>query len=464
MAGTNAIAGNVANSINAGVTAAHTPGSTGFDRANNVASLVAWGSGIPLALSNSPSSGAMFTRLSGAQAGAIFNGLNALQKLMAGEGISTADMAAFAGNLALALADYAALAGSAEAAATLSNISAVASAFAAGYGVGSIIYDHWGMEISDAIWDFFHPDIDPTTNDTYLDARRWIAPRDPLALDLDGDGIETTGINGDSGTVLFDHDGDGVLTGTGWVKGDDGFLVWDRNGNGTIDNGHELFGVDTLKQNGQYATDGIDALADLDSNGDGVFDASDAHFADVRVWRDLNQDGISQAGELSTLAEHGIVSIGLASESAIVNLNNGNIQTASTTYTRADGSEDNTSSLDLSENPFYRKFTDTILLTGDTLLLPDIQGSGAVWDLREAAQSSPTLAAQLTALLEAGHIDRAEYRARIVELIDSWAGSANFYTSREVAESVPELNDYPMFVKGPKRCADHAAAAIGGFR
>jgi hypothetical protein len=76
-------------------------------------------------------------------------------------------------------------------------------------------------------------------NDLYLRARAWILPRDPLALDLDGDGIETIGINGYD-TVLFDHNGDGVKTGTGWVKSDDGFLVLDRNGNGLIDDGSEL--------------------------------------------------------------------------------------------------------------------------------------------------------------------------------------------------------------------------------
>jgi hypothetical protein len=96
---------------------------------------------------------------------------------------------------------------------------------------------------------------------------------DPLALDLDGDGIETVSAN--SG-ITFDFDGDGLKTGTGWVKGDDAFLVLDRNANGTIDTGKELFGVDTVKSNGQKATDGFDALRDLDSNADGVFNAADA--------------------------------------------------------------------------------------------------------------------------------------------------------------------------------------------
>ncbi len=70
--------------------------------------------------------------------------------------------------------------------------------------------------------------------------------RDPLAIDLDGDGIETIGIPTD-GTlpVLFDHDADGVKAGTGWLMPDDGWLVRDINGNGIIDSGRELFGADT---------------------------------------------------------------------------------------------------------------------------------------------------------------------------------------------------------------------------
>ena len=147
------------------------------------------------------------------------------------------------------------------------------------------------------------------SNHWWNQAKSWELPRrDPLALDLDGDGIETRGVDG---RVVFDHNSDGVQTGTGWLRPDDGWLVLDRNSNGTIDNGGELFGIDTVKADGTKATDGFDALSDLDSNDDGVFDAKDTRFADVRVWRDLNQDGVSQSSELSTLAANNIRSISL---------------------------------------------------------------------------------------------------------------------------------------------------------
>ena len=106
---------------------------------------------------------------------------------------------------------------------------------------------------------------------------------------------------------------DGIKTGTAWAAADDGMLVWDRNGNGSIDSGRELFGDETILANGQKAANGFAALAELDTGslvngiivgaGDGKFDAKDAQYANLRVWRDLNQDGISQAGELQTLAQ-----------------------------------------------------------------------------------------------------------------------------------------------------------------
>lgn len=81
----------------------------------------------------------------------------------------------------------------------------------------------------------FINDIEQAVSDFFTAARNWMQPRrDPLVLDLDGDGIETLAA---SIGVLFDHNGDGIKTGGGWVKGDDAFLVRDLNGNGSIDNG-----------------------------------------------------------------------------------------------------------------------------------------------------------------------------------------------------------------------------------
>ncbi|MBK6639333.1 MAG: hypothetical protein IPG34_17785 [Rhodocyclaceae bacterium] len=96
--------------------------------------------------------------------------------------------------------------------------------------------------------------------------------RRPPTLDLDGDGLETIGIN-PAAPILFDHDGDGIKTATGWINPDDALLVFDRNGNGVIDNGSELFGDATDLYTGGKAADGFAALAQEDTNRDGKVDS-----------------------------------------------------------------------------------------------------------------------------------------------------------------------------------------------
>src|SRR6185369_5504876 len=110
--------------------------------------------------------------------------------------------------------------------------------------------------------------ISPSVNSDYTDCRRWAPARDPLVLDLDGDGIEATAINPNA-PILFDQNADGIKTATGWINSDDGIVVMDVNGNGTIDSGRELFGDNTLLPDGSLAANGFAAIGqyDLDANG-----------------------------------------------------------------------------------------------------------------------------------------------------------------------------------------------------
>ena len=57
-------------------------------------------------------------------------------------------------------------------------------------------------------------DLGKDIKDWWDRAKNWVWPRDPIILDLDGDGLETVGL---ASNVYFDHDGDGVLTKTGWA-------------------------------------------------------------------------------------------------------------------------------------------------------------------------------------------------------------------------------------------------------
>jgi hypothetical protein len=184
------------------------------------------------------------------------------------------------------------------------------------------------------------------------------------------------------------------------VRPDDAWLALDRDGNGLIDSGRELFGVDTLLTgtpgvDAVYASTGFEALRTLDTNADNVFNASDAGFTQVRLWQDANQDGVSQAGELFTLAAKGIASISLNATTTNINLGNGNTVSGTATVTRGNGSttevdavgvasDTTAANLNLASNPFYREFTTPVPLTQQALSLPEMRGSGWVRDLREA--------------------------------------------------------------------------------
>ncbi|HYD16978.1 MAG TPA: type I secretion C-terminal target domain-containing protein, partial [Patescibacteria group bacterium] len=150
----------------------------------------------------------------------------------------------------------------------------------------------------------------------------------PLVLDLDRNGFD---IVGQENGVRFDMTNDGQADKTSWVAANDGFLAIDANHDGVIGSQSELFG------NNATAGDGFASLAQYDSNNDGAIDANDAQFGDLQVWQDLNQDGVSQAGEFQSLSAHGISSISLdAVVSGQVIADSGVSATSTVTY--ADGS------------------------------------------------------------------------------------------------------------------------------
>jgi hypothetical protein len=103
--------------------------------------------------------------------------------------------------------------------------------------------------------------------------------------------------------VRFDIDADGTKERIAWTRQGTNvaFLAVDRDGNGVIDSGAELFGDSTRLRNGTFAVNGFEALADLDSNGDGRIDANDPAWQHLLLWFDTNHDGDSAAAELTRL-------------------------------------------------------------------------------------------------------------------------------------------------------------------
>lgn len=124
----------------------------------------------------------------------------------------------------------------------------------------------------------------------------------PIAIDLNGDGIQTTNLT--QSDVNFDLDGDGFAQNTGWLSSDDGFIAVDLNGDGKINNGTELFGSNQVG-------DGFAKLALFDSDANGVVNANDNNFVDLLVWRDANGNGVTDDGELGSLSDYGVTSLSI---------------------------------------------------------------------------------------------------------------------------------------------------------
>ena len=145
-------------------------------------------------------------------------------------------------------------------------------------------------------------------------------------------------------------------------------------------------------------------------------------------------DGVSQAGELKTLAELGIESFNVASINHSQLLANGNQIADTGTYTKTDGSTGTAgvtagmADINLAVDTFHRTFADVIPTTVDTAALPDMQGSGAVRDLREAASIQSAEGATLASALGqfAQTTTRNEQRAQLDALLTDWAATAAF--------------------------------------
>jgi Ca2+-binding RTX toxin-like protein len=255
---------------------------------------------------------------------------------------------------------------------------------------------------------FVPPDLDP---DPYKGL-----PSSPLVIDLDGDGVELISL--DASQAFFDLGTDGYRERTGWVDADDGLLVWDRDQDGKIENGSEVFGDQTGH------ADGFAALAELDSNGDGVVNAADDDFVNLQIWRDLDGDGYTDDGELFSLDTYSVVGIDLGAN-RISEFNEGNEVRLRSTVQLADGGTaaiddvwfetDTTHSLTVLPDDFQ--------VADGALDLPDLGGYGQIASAWMAYSMNPELMAlgfELLDLIETGSFD--QFREQFDEFVLTWAG------------------------------------------
>lgn len=243
--------------------------------------------------------------------------------------------------------------------------------------------------------------------------------RSPLVVDLDGDGVETT--TSENGTH-FDHDNNGFAEKSSWIGKDDGLLVRDINGNGQIDDGTELFGNNSVLSNGQKAANGFEALKDLDSNNNGIFDSSDTTWNQVNVWKDSNQNGKVDEGELLTLEQAGIENIDLNYQNSNAVDTNGNTVGQIGSFDKENGTQGNISDIWFNTDLMDTVDKTNIDIPADIAALPNVTGFGNVHDLHTAMALDTS--GELKALVQqyAAETDSEARQQILYNIIYHWTG------------------------------------------
>ncbi len=282
-------------------------------------------------------------------------------------------------------------------------------------GAAGVLIDTYWDSIESKFKDFMgtrteHNEIKPTSE----------SHQSPLVLDLDGDGIVET--HKENSTVYFDHDNNGLAESTGWVGADDGFLVRDLNDNGQIDNGTELFGNNSVLSSGATAANGFEALADLDSNQDGVFNSSDSAWNEVKVWKDANGNGRVDEGELLTLEQAGVSGINLEYQASDLSDENGNAHKQTGSFIKTDGTTGSVHDVWFDADKSDTISKEEIAIPEDIAALPDIEGWGNVRSLREAMALDES--GELKALVQQymSETDPAFRQGMLDNIIFHWTG------------------------------------------
>jgi tetratricopeptide (TPR) repeat protein len=105
-------------------------------------------------------------------------------------------------------------------------------------------------------------------------------------------------------SVAFDLDGSGLDRRWGWITPEAAWLVHDPRQRGEITSGLQLFGNVTFWI---FWKNGYEALGSLDDDGDGALTGSE--LKGLALWRDVNSNGRSEPGEVTPVADAGVVSL-----------------------------------------------------------------------------------------------------------------------------------------------------------
>ncbi|MEA2841316.1 MAG: hypothetical protein QOF41_2646 [Methylobacteriaceae bacterium] len=167
---------------------------------------------------------------------------------------------------------------------------------------------------------------------------------DPVVLSLGGGPVQTTPLAGSN--VYFDRSDIGQPIQTAWISQGEALLVYDPGRTGSPTQESDL-------------VSGFDQMRTLDSNSDGVLDASDPVWSSLGAWI---ANGSAKAEPVVSLDQLGITSINLNAVADGTN-NFGNTILADSTFTHADGTLGQIAAVDLAFNPAHREPAGTGFIT-----------------------------------------------------------------------------------------------------
>lgn len=302
--------------------------------------------------------------------------------------------------------------------------------------------------------------------------------RDPLIIDLDGDRNVVRSLG--SSTAYFDLDNDGFVERVAWARAGDGFLARDLDGNGRIDSGSEMFGTGRVDLDGgtpqEFGEEGFAELALHDANLDGAITAADTVYETLRVWIDANGDAVTDAGELRTLAELGIVSISLVTSNAdhVAIIGDSSLVTRASTVLFADGGSRAVydAYLAISQYDAYEILDPDLDLSG-VADLPTVLGTGAVSDLHVAMARDPGLEEMVRELASLPATEAHQILGRVERIVLRWTGAdevaadtrgANINAQWLVAIEKITGKGFNQALIGPNPRGDAAAILIAEWR
>ena len=241
----------------------------------------------------------------------------------------------------------------------------------------------------------------------------------PIIIDFNRNGkIETSAL---SGSLHFDHDRNGFAEQSGWAAADDGLLALDLDNNGQIDHGGELFGNQTLLSDGSRAKNGFEALKQYDSNGNGKIDAGDAVWQKLKIWRDANQDGYTDEGELLDLDGAGIKAINLKYNERNITDEHGHSHRQFGSVEWADGGQSAAVDVWFKTDTARSSYYNDVLHSAEIDALPEVAAFGNVYHLRDAMSRDD----ELLALVKAYVATENPSTEQLDRLIYRWAGVEN---------------------------------------